>query len=177
MIGWFIAHCPSRFGLRYRNHRSQSSRCDRANDRTTILAFHLLIVLSHVPLIPTHLTPGSRDAIRRVLAAEEATPNRLPYHQPTTNPQAHRQRYVHCSYIPSATARSSVHLVSPSGAITSSLSLQTAGARIQNVIPSSSTSPLIFSPRDPLGPHSHSHSPPDPSSFLCPLRLKDRSTL
>ncbi len=40
-------------------------------------------------------------------------PNRLPYHQPPTRPRTHLQRYVHRSCVPSATARSPVHLVSP----------------------------------------------------------------
>ena len=176
-----------------------SSRCDRASDRTTILAFHLLIVLSHVPLMPTHLTPGSRDAIRRVLAAEEA-PRAID--SPTTSPQptlklisngmytvsifhllppvhsftSYRPCHRHlcklsCSAVPpypemvdplphpyqshalsprsrGATPVGPIFLptrsLSRSSAITSSLSLQTAGARIQNVSPSSPTSPLNF---------------------------------
>ena len=61
---------------------AQSSRCvrvcERVRERTTISAFHLLMIPSHLPLITTYLPPGSRDAIRRVLAAEEDQAHLLP---------------------------------------------------------------------------------------------------
>ena len=87
----YLPHSPSRFWLPYHDHRCahpQSSTCDRTSERASeplFPAFHFLIMPSHLPLIPTHLPPGSRDAIRRVLAAEEA------HAQSTPLPPTHNQ--------------------------------------------------------------------------------------
>ena len=85
VVSWFIAHCPSRFWSPYRYRVAFTPKAQSSSERTTIPAFHFLIIPSHLPLLSTHLPPGSRDAIRHVLAAEEA------HAQPTPGPPAPNQ--------------------------------------------------------------------------------------